>query len=336
MTKRLMALIERRMPALAPGHLTVLDGLRAVSVLLILVTHLLPLGPGHWQVHYLTGNAGMSLFFAMSGFLIATILWERPQVGPFLLRRCARIVPLFWLYGAICTLLITWRPDSLLAILTFTLNYRDAQLFPQIGHLWSLCVEMHFYIGIALAVGLFGRKGFWLVPLAALVVLALRIDGDVVISIQTHLRVDEILTGALVGLWWVNRGHPALQRLEPWLLMLLPLVAVLWLIGCHGKVLPLALARPWTGALTVAGILLLQPRTMLHRWLSARPLRWIAEISYALYIWHPLFAFGIFDSVNRVLKYLVLRPITLALTFGTSILSTFWFERSFTRLARRK
>src|SRR5208283_2842173 len=68
------------------------------------------------------------------------------------------------------------------------------------GHLWSLCVEIHFYLAIALVVLLFGRNGLWIVWPACLAVTLMRISTGTYISIATHLRVDEILSGACAAM----------------------------------------------------------------------------------------------------------------------------------------
>src|SRR4051794_4111276 len=88
-------------------RLPVLDGWRAISILLVLACHLLPLG--HFGLNDTAGAAGMALFFTLSGFLIVSFLRNGMAVGDFLVRRIARIVPLAW---AGMTVLVLWRqPD---------------------------------------------------------------------------------------------------------------------------------------------------------------------------------------------------------------------------------
>ena len=179
------------------AHIRELDGVRGVSILLVLATHLLPLGPKALQLNAMTGLMGMSLFFCLSGFLITRFLWDNPDVQVFLVRRLARILPLLALYAVLVLGLVLGRWDAVWGALTATLNYRDALLFDGSAHLWSICVELHFYLGIALAVALAGRRGFWIVPLATLAVLAWRIHAGAEVSIRSHERIDEILVGSL-------------------------------------------------------------------------------------------------------------------------------------------
>lgn len=316
------------------GHITELDGVRAFSILAVMAGHLLPLGASSLRLNQTSAVTGMSMFFGLSGFLITYFLWKRPDVPAFLVRRFARIVPLAYLYGAIVTLIVFWRPDSFLAILSFTLNYTDPQIFKGVSHLWSICVEMHFYLTIAAAVALFGRRGFWIVPIAALIVTGLRIEAQAYVSIRTHLRVDEILSGALLGLYWVNRDRIGRPALEAALCRGLPLVALLWVASAHPMGGPLNFARPYLAMLLIGGILFL-PMNGFKRFLQARPLAYIAKISYALYIWHPLTALGFMNSGSNVTRYLLKRPLSFALTVLLAHLSTQTLERYFIGLGKR-
>ena len=77
--------------AVSEGKLPVLDGLRATSILLVLACHLLPLGPKALRLNDVAGAMGMSLFFALSGFLITSALIKNPNVQEFIERRLVRI-----------------------------------------------------------------------------------------------------------------------------------------------------------------------------------------------------------------------------------------------------
>src|SRR5260370_7541265 len=74
-----------------------LDGLRAISICLVLAAHLLPLGPKALHLNSTAGPMGMSLFFALSGYLIVSTL--RPATIPaFSVKLLPRFVPLPSLY----------------------------------------------------------------------------------------------------------------------------------------------------------------------------------------------------------------------------------------------
>src|SRR5438309_6796248 len=170
-----------------------LDGWRALSITLVLAAHLLPLGPKRLQLNDAVAAMGMALFFTLSGFLITRFLAaEHASVRSFVIRRFFRIVPLSW---AVCLIVLPLNratPGTYLAHLFFYANLPPFWLLPMTSHLWSLCVEMQFYVGIALIVALFGRRSLYLIPLLCLCVTGLRIVTGTHISIVTWLRIDEI------------------------------------------------------------------------------------------------------------------------------------------------
>ncbi|MDB5088612.1 MAG: hypothetical protein JWR09_2606 [Mucilaginibacter sp.] len=93
---------------LKPAYLPGLDGLRAVSIMLVLAGHFLI---GTKWVDYLPGSIGVNIFFVISGFLITTILFkEKVKHGNisfrlFYFRRVLRIFPLVYLYLVILLIL---------------------------------------------------------------------------------------------------------------------------------------------------------------------------------------------------------------------------------------
>ena len=236
------------------SKLPVLNGLRAISILLVLACHLLPLGPKAMRLNEVAGAMGMSLFFALSGFLITSGLIKNPNVQDFIERRLARILPLVYAYTVVVFLVFTFSPMTLIWTNLFTVNYLWQYLDPGwSAHLWSLCVEIHFYLAIALVVLLFGQSGLWIVWPACLAVTLMRISTGTHISIVTHLRA-----------------------------------------------------------------------------------RYIATISYALYIIHPATAHGWMSEGGAVTKYLLKRPMSFALTFLIAHLSTFYWERPWQTAVKRR
>ncbi|MDB5697515.1 MAG: acyltransferase, partial [Alphaproteobacteria bacterium] len=160
----------------ADGRLKVLDGWRALSILLVLAGHLFPMGPKSWRLNEPVAAAGMAIFFTLSGFLITHFLLKRPDVPDFLRRRLFRIVPLAW--AAMIILAIVDQADArtIAANLLFTANLPPQHLLEGGGHLWSLCVEAQFYVGVALLVGLGGQRALWLLPVFCVAATVLRMS----------------------------------------------------------------------------------------------------------------------------------------------------------------
>jgi peptidoglycan/LPS O-acetylase OafA/YrhL len=84
--------------------------------------------------------------------------------------------------------------------LAYVLNYHAEYLTELTSPFWSLDVEVHFYAVAALVVALMGARGLLALPVLGLAVTALRVYLREPISTMTHLRVDEILAGATLGL----------------------------------------------------------------------------------------------------------------------------------------
>ena len=63
---------------------------------------------------------------------------------------------------------------------------------------------------------------------------------------------------------------------------------------------------------------------------------YIAAISYALYVWHPLSMYGPLGEGGTWERYLLDRPMSFFLTFFAAHISTFAFERFFTDRAKGK
>ena len=154
------------------GRIAILDGWRAASILSVLAGHWFPLGPQSWQLNASFATGGMALFFCLSGFLITQLLLRDQRVGPFLVRRLARILPLAWL-GMLLLALVPGNLPYLPMNLAFYANLPPIRLLEGGNHLWSLCVEVQFYAVVALIVLCAGRRGLYALPLLAGVVTSL-------------------------------------------------------------------------------------------------------------------------------------------------------------------
>src|SRR5215510_986306 len=129
-----------------------LDGLRAVSILIVILFHmsLVGLAPSFFKR---ADSFGVQIFFVISGYLITSLLAkEREQTGTislkaFYLRRVFRIVPAAYCYLAIVVgfYWALFRPIDVFSVFTFTSNY-DLGRPPIVAHIWSLSVEEQFYI----------------------------------------------------------------------------------------------------------------------------------------------------------------------------------------------
>jgi len=333
-------------PALKPGaaaasdgRFPVLDGWRGISILLVLGCHLLPLGPkGTWNFNEAFGAAGMSLFFTLSGFLITLSLYSHHDITSFFVRRAVRILPTFLVFLAVMTLLIpAMRWKGLFNYLTFENNYNFswAIAHPQshyLSQLWSVCVEVHFYIFIGLLMLATRFRGFWLLPFLAVAVTGYRIYTHTYININTLTRVDEILAGTLLALVYFTPAAESLRRFLGRVPIIIPLV--LLFISCDPRSGALQYARPYFGAFTVGTSLFAVSQPRWTRFLSTRTLAYLATISYALYVWHKIGLMGWMGEGDGMVKY-AKRPLVLATAFAIAHVSTFYIEQPCITAAKR-
>ncbi len=318
----------------APGvtrHIGVLDGWRGVSILLVLGAHLLPLGPKRWDLNEAVAAAGMALFFTLSGFLITTFLLRKPNVPSFLVRRFCRIVPLAWLYmlGMLALAQAPWQTWA--ANLFFYANLPPFWLQSAGGgHLWSLCAEMQFYVGIALLVWVLGRRALWWLPLICLGVTGYRIATGQLITIVTWARVDEILAGAILALLF-DRELQVPTRSGAW-----PVSVTLFgllVLASHPAGAWLNYARPYLAA-GLVGTTLFAQGGLAGRLLRGRVLGYLATISYALYVIHgalPGTWLGSGGTLERYLK----RPLLFGALWLLAHVSTTQYESRFIALGHR-
>ena len=189
-----------------------LDGVRAVAILAVMVTHFS-------HQHVLPGGyLGVDLFFVLSGFLITSLLlWEERAggvaLGNFYARRALRILPPLLASAALALALgvITWK--AALAAIFFVANIVDVPLAAFVP-MWSLSVEEHFYLLWPLLFIVLGPQRPRLVAYAILAVVATRVlllSMRIGIYEQTYARADSLLVGCGAALL-LARGPLQLGR----------------------------------------------------------------------------------------------------------------------------
>lgn len=301
------------------------------SILLVLAAHLLPLGPKAWQLNEMAGPMGMALFFALSGFLITRFLLTHASIADFLIRRLCRIVPLAWLTMIVAFPLAGVAGRDYLPNFLFYANLPPQHLTEVASHLLSLCVEAQFYVGIALLVVLFGKRGLYLVPLLCVAVTLHRISAGAQVDIVTWRRVDEILAGSMLAMAyagkWGRVPEALLSRASVTVLVLL------FAVASHPSSGFANYLRPYLGAALV-GRTLFAPPPRLAAFLEGRVLRYIATVSFALYVLHGVLLNTWLGSGDKLVKYLK-RPLLLLATFGLAHLSTFYFEQRWIDFGKR-
>lgn len=165
----------------SPGHQDALDGVRAIAALVVLLFHVATesgtaLLPGFWPSLLSRGDIGVSIFFVLSGLLLyrpwATAALHggpRPDTRVYLWRRALRVLPAYWL--VLITAMLLWSGEHLadlggwLKLITLTHIYPTDNWWkglgpPALPQMWSLSVEIAFYLALPLlALGLHRLAG---------------------------------------------------------------------------------------------------------------------------------------------------------------------------------
>ena len=299
-------------------HVKPFDGLRALAVLAVMVSHAhIPGGLG--------GFLGVDVFFVLSGFLItALLIQERDRNGHidfkrFYGRRALRLFPaLLVMTTVVGIVLVAWpsgdlRSDSLASLpfaVTYLMNYvamvvdRGLGVF---GHTWSLAIEEQFYLlwppVLALGLARFRQTSLAVlaVAAAALIVVVRAIvwlgTADVnLVYFPFHARGDVLLVGCAAAL--VMTASPARlveaagQRTKSVALIAGTVIAAIAAVTTTstGWLYLFGLAMVAICSIVIIAQLAAHPTSLAGRLLSWRPLAFIGTISYGLYLWHvPVF-----------------------------------------------
>jgi peptidoglycan/LPS O-acetylase OafA/YrhL len=310
------------------SRVPVLDGWRAISILLVLASHLLPIGPSSLQLNLLAAAAGMAVFFSLSGFLIVTFLYQGMPVWEFLKKRLARILPLAWVAMIV---LVLWQGATEQQIgrnFLFVSNIPPADLLQHGEHLWSLCVEMQFYLIAALLAIIGGRRAMWAVPFICVAITSLRVLDTQFISIVTWHRADEILAGGTLALLYLHNRHSWLRHYPLWL------AVFVFLLCSHPSSGFMQYLRPYAAAAMVGSSLVYVP-DLASRALESAPMAYVAKISYALYVIHGILV-GTWLGTGETMEKYLKRPLLIAATFALAHLSTRYLETPILRMVRSK
>lgn len=297
-------------PVTAPRWQAI-DGLRGYAVVAVLLYHFGVL-PG--------GYAGVDVFFVISGFVVTNALLRRSSgdgwLRTFYERRGARLIPnlLLTLAAAACWHLISgdFGRRQLLALASgalqvFNLAGIHGGIDPRgLGHLWSLSVEWQFYAVAPFLVVWLARArprvATQFLVGAAVATVAARVFAletgvsKVIVYNFTLYRLGGMFLGVALALgrrasWGALRRPLAITGLV--LLVALPLVAPRW---WPHPAISLLIVMPLVEVATLLvtwGIVGQSLPVRSVQLLASRPMVWIGERSYSLYLWHYLIGVGI-------------------------------------------
>jgi peptidoglycan/LPS O-acetylase OafA/YrhL len=342
-----------------------LDGLRALSILGVIWFH------SWWGTPYYStleklpvlrlGEWGVYVFFAISGFLITTLLFrEREQFGEisirdFYIRRALRIWPLYYATIAIYVVIMLFFDHRagraptffhyLPGFLTYTYTWCITPNWPTgpFNLAWTLATEEQFYVFWPPVLRFF--RGAW----ASLVIIALAafrlaagygwtsrilpptsLSGRIVLSIAVPICLGVLLAYALNS-----------ERAFRWLF---PILGRKWSAPAALVFLAICLIplHPYTLLADVATVMLVGTCVVredngLAPILKLRPLAFIGVVSYGMYLFNSLCINAVVRVLARfgIVHPLVFFPVSLGLTTAVAYFSYEYFETPFLKLKSR-
>jgi peptidoglycan/LPS O-acetylase OafA/YrhL len=294
------------------GYHPGLDGVRGVAILLILGQHA-PTRP------LIDGFVGVTVFFCLSGYLITTLLVRELQTGTidlraFYRRRAARLCPaLVTVVAATIVVLLIGRQDLTVgqifapagAAVTYTtslFDWTDHSFATQdyFNYTWSLSVEEQFYLLWPFALLWGYRRNPRLFAALTVLFIGITLALDLYLGLSREVKYDPheyfgsdtnalpILVGSLLAIVvhndWLARG---VRHLAPCALLAVALLPVLAYRNDTYRTSLVIVAGTGLTLVTLIGVVT-RPRSAVGSLLASRPMRWLGERSYSIYLWNVL------------------------------------------------
>lgn len=316
-----------------------LDGLRAISITLVILGHLVKWKHASEAVVATIGSygtLGVHIFFVLSGYLITKLLlreYERSStisLRDFYLRRAYRIFPAALVFLAVvCALYwrqMRWYHVAAAVFYAANMDMTRPWIF---GHLWSLSIEEQFYLLWPFAVKKWYRHRtsilvgvFLLTPVVRTVLYAFKLRGGV--SGSLPVQADQLAIGCLLAVF-ASRLPRIPKALALAMLVLVALVPWFPATSPVRTLFMLFVLRPLLHV-SIAG-LVLHVIQVPYRALNWTPVAWLGKISYSVYLWQELFC------ANAALHwgYALIIP-----TLGCACLSYYLVEQPMLRMREKR
>jgi len=346
-------------------RLPCLDGLRCLSVLLVLISHSTDVRHPAWLDTIAKwippGTTGVQAFFVLSGFLITFLLLKEKlkhgnvSLKLFYVRRALRILPAYVAFLIVIGIIAAFAPleisgSSWFALITYLVNFMEV---PKIAdHVWSLSVEEQFYLLWPFLFWFFlvksdqPRKAFYVLLIPVIlgpVCRHLGAGGPHSVLFGEHsffTHFDSLAYGCLLAFAFGFRAQvvESLMENKKWAVfigaLLLILIPHVLIVGGKLQVLtdPFASSLSALGIALLVGFVLFHPRFFAVSWLDWKPVALVGVWSYSIYLWQQIYcsppeSYG-FNGVPRFFVF----PYWLVPVFATAIASYYLVEKPFLRI----
>jgi peptidoglycan/LPS O-acetylase OafA/YrhL len=342
-------------PPLFPGkrgnNIESIQILRGIAAILVVLLHISIKGGQYGNdalKGFTIGNAGVDLFFIISGFIMCVSTADRHlNFFQFMVLRIKRIMPLYWLSTTMALAIYLYKPDIINTSGGETSIWASYALFPNgkrylNSNGWTLCYEFFFY----LIFGLFLHKGTYKaiqgssIILLILAALGLWFNFEGVLSkFSTHILYLEFVFG--MGCFYLF--DKKLTRLKP------AFGIPLFLLGSGALVLELFITLPdwekWRGLFwgipmlfIFAGLLSLEGFIQRSTSVLKKLFLELGNSSYSLYLFHPFVLSGtamILRRLNMASNPWLFSIILLTVAIVTGHLVYLFIEKPLVALVKK-
>ncbi len=259
-----------------------LDGLRAVAVVMVIAYHVdkTVVPAGHW---------GVLVFLVLAGYLITRLLCDeidrdgQVSFASFYLKRGVRLYPALVVLCVVLLATGTSWSEVLPALGQYSNYARVAGAdLGLLTHTWFLAVMAHFYLLWPLAIGAVQPANrLRAVALMAVVAVAWRIAAIGVASPGWVYNATDTNAAALIAGCLLGVVRPGPWRFAGWSIPALYALMFLPVFGEEGS------AFLWGGFAAIGlGVVAVHYAASNPAWLQIRPIGWLGQISYAIYLVH--------------------------------------------------
>lgn len=347
-------------------YIPAIDGLRAISVIAVLLYHLtLPWWPG--------GFLGVDLFFVISGYVITRLILDSIErssaldLRRFYRSRIRRLFPALIFMVVTTTLFIgVWAPETVkrfvsdlpflfTGLMNWALVAREQDYFSTIGrppllqHTWSLAVEIQFYLLwpliLLFVLRFFGKKRipafalfFALASGTLLFLYSVKIDAESSSSVShVYFGSDThsigLFLGSALAVRWIPRNFSAeiakgaKNFIDGFgIAALIGLLALFLFVDPNDPTL-YRIAFPLTAIFGCMFLMsVVHPASRLANQITRAPMMWIGERSYGIYLWHWVVFQVTRPSVDLVGEDWALYSLRILIVFALADISYRWIE----------
>lgn len=356
------------------GRIVPMEGLRGVAILMVLLVHHAArfrgwAEPGSWSASYAdfahaAGQAGVDLFFALSGYLVYSLaLRRRVSLAGFIERRLRRIYPPFLVMMAVYVVLFLVVPGSAkwpvdgeawFVLKSLLLLPGVFEIEPVMTVAWSLSYELTFYLTMPAAIVLLRMERWSRMKRVALIAglsagyvagMLAWFPGQLEWIPLAAWNRPRLLLFAAGMLAWEHFDSLKDKRASGWM----QAAAVVLIAAAVGACYPLsnpAYQQPWpsivrTLALGLGSYVLMlasfSGEGRLAEAFSTAPLRWLGNCSYSFYLAHSLGVHAAGVVAERVFPaaqwqgtgFWLMLPVTAALASMATLPLYLFIERPF-------